>query len=78
MWVQGLSFEEIADLAARDMGEFAGDRDKEERVVAVKWERTVPREQAIWEQGMFANQNTACALRSSFTRERVFACLRLE
>lgn len=67
-----------AGLAARDMGEFAGDLDKEERVVAVTWERTVPREQAIWEQGMFANQNTACALRSSFTRERVLAGLRLE
>ena len=31
-----------------------------------------------WEKGMFANQNTACALRSSFTRDRVMARLGLD
>lgn len=46
-------------------------------MVGVKWIKTVPREQAIWEKGMFANQNTACALRSSFTRERVLESLGL-
>jgi hypothetical protein len=60
-----------------DMGEFADDPERSERVVAVKWLKTVSRDQAIWEKGMFANQNTACALRSSFTRERVLEALGL-
>lgn len=63
---------------AASMGEFADDPDRAERVVAVKWLATVPRDEAIWEKGMFANQNTACALRSSFTRERVLAGLGLD
>jgi hypothetical protein len=61
-----------------DMGEFADDPERSERVVAVKWLKTVSRDQAIWEKGMFANQNTACALRSSFTRERVLEALGLD
>jgi hypothetical protein len=65
-------------LSASSMGEFADDPDRAERVVAVKWLATVPREKAIWEKGMFANQNTACALRSAFTRERVLAALGLD
>ena len=60
------------------MGEFADDPERAERVVAVKWLATVPRTKAIWEKGMFANQNTACALRSAFTRERVLAALGLD
>jgi hypothetical protein len=59
------------------MGEFADDPERSERVVAVKWLKTVSRDQAIWEKGMFANQNIACALRSSFTRERVLEALGL-
>ncbi len=39
----------------------------------VKWTKTVPDSGAVWEKGMFANQNTACALRNAFTRERVLA-----
>jgi hypothetical protein len=62
---------------ATTMGEFADDAERAERVVAIKWLKTVPREEAIWEKGMFANQNTACALRSSFTRERVLEALGL-
>lgn len=60
------------------MGEFVGDADKEERVVQVRWDKSVRRTSAIWEPGMFANQNSACALRSSFTRERVLARLGLD
>ena len=69
---------EALDLApGTEMGEFADDPERSERVVAVKWLKTVSRDQAIWEKGMFANQNTACALRSSFTRERVLEALGL-
>lgn len=65
-------------LRTTSLGEFADDPERAERVVAVKWLATLPREKAIWEKGMFANQNTACALRSSFTRERVLAALGLD
>lgn len=59
------------------MGESADDPDRAERVVAVEWIATVSRDQAIWESGMFANQNTACELRSNFTRTKVLAGLGL-
>ena len=39
--------------------------------VRVEWIRTVPREQAVKEKGLFANQNSACKLRNSFTLERL-------
>lgn len=67
-----------AALEAPMMGEFVGDPEKEERVVPVRWDAAVPRTKAVWEPGMFANQNSACALRSSFTRERVLAHLSLD
>ena len=31
----------------------------------------MPREQAVWKNGMFANQNTAAKLRQKFTIEQV-------
>ena len=67
-----------AGLAATKMGEFVDDPEKSEYVVRVQWTKTVPRSKAIWEKGMFANQNTACALRSSFTRDRVMTRLGLD
>jgi hypothetical protein len=48
-----------------------GDDDTAENVVLVRWEKTVPLEEAIWETGLFANQNSACKLRSKFTIERL-------
>lgn len=42
-----------------------------EWVVPVKWFTTAPTEQAYWEKGMFANQNSACKLRQEFTLERL-------
>ena len=60
-------------LHASDMGKDADDPEKCEHVVRVQWTKTVSAEKAVWEKGMFANQNTACAPRSSFTRERVLA-----
>ncbi|MGI8929095.1 MAG: endonuclease NucS domain-containing protein [Candidatus Limnocylindrales bacterium] len=66
------------ELQAPNMGEYVGDADKEERVVQVRWVKSIPRIQAIWEPGMFANQNTACPLRSSFTRDRVLTKMGLD
>jgi hypothetical protein len=42
-----------------------------EWVVPVRWFTAVPAEQAYWEKGMFANQNSACKLRQEFTLERL-------
>ena len=42
-----------------------------EWVVPVRWLTTVPVEQAYWEKGMFANQNSACKLRQEFTLQRL-------
>lgn len=57
------------------VGSYRHDGDKEdanaEWVVPVEWIKTVPREQAVWKNGMFANQNTAAKLRQKFTIEQV-------
>lgn len=45
--------------------------DNMEYAVRVDWIKTLPREQAIKEKGLFANQNSACKLRNSFTLERL-------
>lgn len=58
-------------LVAPAMAETANDHELAERVVRVRWLKAVSREQAIWEKGMFANQNSACALRQQFTLERL-------
>lgn len=50
-----------------------GDGDAEEYVIPVEWERSLPKEQAIREKGLFANQNSACKLRQQFTIERLMA-----
>lgn len=56
---------------APEMGELADDPENSEHVVRVEWTKAVPKEQAIWEKGMFANQNSACKLRNRFTLERL-------
>jgi hypothetical protein len=45
--------------------------DNEEYVVPVRWTAVRPRDQAVWETGMFANQNSACKLRNRFTLEEL-------
>lgn len=56
-------------------GTYRHDGDSEEEnaewVVPIAWTKTVPREQAMWRNGMFANQNTAAKLRQKFTIEQV-------
>ncbi len=58
-------------LEAPDMGQMADDPEKREYVVRVQWTKTLSKEMAIWEKGMFANQNSACKLRNRFTLERL-------
>ena len=49
-----------------------------EYVVPVTWTRTFPPSAAIWQKGMFANQNSACKLRNRFTLERLYPAFGLE
>lgn len=51
-------------------GEPATDENAE-YVVPVRWLASHPKDQAFWERGMFANQNSACKLRQEFTLERL-------
>lgn len=44
-----------------------------EVVVPIAWLKTVAPADAVWEKGMFANQNSACKLRNRFTLERLAA-----
>lgn len=62
-----------APLRALKMGENASDPEKAEYVVRIKWLKTVPVEKAIWEKGMFANQNSACRLKNRFTLECLYS-----
>jgi hypothetical protein len=67
-----------APLAARAMEAYADDQEKQEYVVGVDWIHALPRNQAIWEKDMFANQNSACRLTHSFTREILLERFQLE
>jgi len=58
-------------LQAPNMGENAENLELCEYLVKVDWLKTLPAEQAIWEKGMFANQNTVCRLSNKFTLERL-------
>jgi predicted nuclease with TOPRIM domain len=54
------------------------DPDLCEYIVSVEWIKNVPKHEAVWEKGMFANQNSACKLRNQFTIERLTDWFRLE
>lgn len=45
--------------------------DKRELMVRVEWIKAVPKSEAHWEKGMFANQLSACKLRNRFTLDRL-------
>lgn len=57
--------------SAAAMNAFVDDNERCEWVVGVDWIKTLPYEKAIWEKGMFANQNTVTKMRNSFTIERL-------
>jgi hypothetical protein len=67
-----------APLHAPKMADGSDNPDKSEYLVRVEWIKTVPVSGAIWEKGMFANQNSACKLRNKFTLERLVASFGLE
>jgi hypothetical protein len=62
---------DVPGLAAPTMAEEADDPENAEYLVRVNWLDTRPREQAIWEKGMFANQNVVAKLRQPFTLRRL-------
>ncbi len=60
------------DLDAPAMDENAHDESQREYVVGVEWIDTRPIEDAYWETGMYANQNTVTKLRNRFTLDRLY------
>ena len=58
-------------LTATEVNHHLDDPEMCEWMVPVRWTKALPAEQAIWENGMFANQNTACKLRNQFTIDRL-------
>ena len=65
-------FRESGLAPATLQGTYTHAEGDDEWVIPVTWDKTLPREQAFWEKGMFANQNSACRLRSQFTLDRVY------
>lgn len=60
-----------APLIARNMDDNIDNLDLCEYLVRVEWIKTLPRDEAYWEKGLFANPNVACRMTSSFTIERL-------
>jgi hypothetical protein len=60
-----------APLRATNMGNEADDPVLSEYLARVRWFDTRPREEALWEKGMFANQNVVAKLRQPFTLQRL-------
>jgi hypothetical protein len=58
-------------VKAKELFHDAGSDELAESLVRVEWIKTVPIKDAHWEKGLFANQNSACRLRSRFTIERL-------
>jgi len=65
-------------LKSLNMGVNADDPDRSEYLVRVDWIATKSIDHAVWEKGMFANQNSACKLRNKFTVERLSEIFGLE
>jgi hypothetical protein len=66
-----------APLEASNMGEEADDPEQSEYLARVRWIDVRPREQAVWEKGMFANQNVVAKLRQPFTLQRLAEVFRV-
>lgn len=60
-----------APLNAEWMKTLSDDPEKSEYLVRVEWIKTVTEEQAYWEKGMRANQNSAFKLRNKFTLDKL-------
>ena len=60
-----------APLVATEMDHNTGDRDLCANLIRVEWIKTVSREEAFWEKGLFALQHTACKLKSDWSVKRL-------
>jgi hypothetical protein len=60
-----------APLQAPQMDKNADDPELCEYLVRVSWTKTFPVNSAVWEKGMYANQNTVTKLRNKFTLDRL-------
>ncbi len=67
-----------ATIKARDMAVGVDDSALSEYLVRVEWIKTLSKEEAYYETGMFANQNTAAKLRNRFTLEKLIKHFALE
>jgi hypothetical protein len=54
------------------------DEQTAEYVIPVEWIKTQYRAEAVWQRGMFANQNSACKLRNKFTIDTLVSAFELE
>lgn len=68
---QAVNILDAPDLKATNMGWDADDPEQCEYLARVEWIDVLPREKAIWEKGMFANQNVVAKLRQPFTLQRL-------
>lgn len=68
----------LSVLKAPRAGKNSDNPELSEYAVKVKWIKTLSREEAIREKGMFANQNTACKLKNKFTLEILTKAFALE
>ena len=69
---------EVPDLKASNMGEDADILEEAEYLAPVRWIDVRDRETAVWEKGMFANQNVVAKLRQPFTLQRLTEIFDLE
>lgn len=67
-----------APLTDKSIIKHLDDPEKTEYLVRVEWVKAFSKEQAYWEKGMYANQNTVTKLRNRFTLERLIKHFGLE
>jgi hypothetical protein len=67
-----------APLAGTYMKHRADDPELRAYFVRVEWIKTLPKQDAYWETGMYANQNTVTRLRNRFTLERLIQHFELD
>jgi hypothetical protein len=60
------------------MDENSNDPERAEHLVRVDWIKTLPKEEGIWEKGMFAVPQVVARLRNRFTLERLTQAFRIE
>ena len=66
------------ELNTPDMRNDIDDPELSEYLIKVEWIKTISRDEAYKEPGLFANQNTVCKLRNRFTLEKLFIFFELE